>query len=215
MGFFSNLMGGGGTAAAPGAVAGPGPGVTIHPLVDHGIRPGAEGHAGGILRCHCSSDPVEVRVGDQVAHNHICGCTKCWKPEGADFSLIAVVGRDRVAVAAHPDKLHVVDPDAAIQRHACRVCGVHMLGRIEDEGHPFHGLDFVHVELSGETGWQAPQFAAFVSSAIEGGVPPERMDTIRARLRQLGLEPYDCLSPPLMDAIATHAAKAKGTPATA
>jgi S-(hydroxymethyl)glutathione synthase len=26
----------------------------------------------------------------------------------------------------------------------------------------------------------------------------------------LGLEPYDCLSPALMDAIATHTAKAKG-----
>jgi S-(hydroxymethyl)glutathione synthase len=27
----------------------------------------------------------------------------------------------------------------------------------------------------------------------------------------LRLTPYDCLSPPLMDAIATHVAKAKGT----
>ena len=35
------------------------------------------------------------------------------------------------------------------------------------------------------------------------------MDGIRARLKELGLEPYDCLSPPLMDAIATHVAKAK------
>ena len=36
------------------------------------------------------------------------------------------------------------------------------------------------------------------------------MGAVRARLRELGLEPYDCLSPPLMDAIATHTAKAKG-----
>jgi S-(hydroxymethyl)glutathione synthase len=36
------------------------------------------------------------------------------------------------------------------------------------------------------------------------------MLAVRARLRQLGLEPYDCLSPPLMDAIATHVAKASG-----
>jgi S-(hydroxymethyl)glutathione synthase len=34
---------------------------------------------------------------------------------------------------------------------------------------------------------------------------------IRARLNELGLAPYDCLSPTLMDAIATHTAKAKGT----
>ena len=36
------------------------------------------------------------------------------------------------------------------------------------------------------------------------------MDGIRGRLRELGLEPYDCLSPPLMDAIATHVAKKSG-----
>jgi S-(hydroxymethyl)glutathione synthase len=33
------------------------------------------------------------------------------------------------------------------------------------------------------------------------------MDGIRARLSDLGLQPYDCLSPPLMDAIAGHTAK--------
>jgi S-(hydroxymethyl)glutathione synthase len=33
---------------------------------------------------------------------------------------------------------------------------------------------------------------------------------VRDRLRQLGLEPYDCLSPALMDAIAIHTAKASG-----
>ena len=37
------------------------------------------------------------------------------------------------------------------------------------------------------------------------------MDGIRARLKELGLEPYDCLSPVLMDIVATHAAKRKGT----
>ena len=46
---------------------------------------------------------------------------------------------------------------------------------------------------------------------IEGGVPPSGMEAIRNRLRELSLEPYDCLSPPLMDALATFAAKKKGT----
>jgi S-(hydroxymethyl)glutathione synthase len=36
------------------------------------------------------------------------------------------------------------------------------------------------------------------------------MGNVRARLRELKLEPYDCLSPPLMDAISTHIAKASG-----
>src|SRR6185312_538466 len=78
------------------------------------------------------------------------------------------------------------------------------------KGHPFYGLDFVHTELSKESGWSAPQFAAFVSSIIESGFPPAQMGAVRARLKELHLEPYDCLSPPLMDAIATHVAKASG-----
>ena len=91
-----------------------------------------------------------------------------------------------------------------------RRCGVHLYGRIENTGHPFYGLDFIHTELSPQSGWSAPGFAAFVSSIIESGADPASMDAVRARLRELGLEPYDCLSPPLMDFIATHLAKASG-----
>ena len=87
-----------------------------------------------------------------------------------------------------------------------------MYGRIEKKDHPFYGLDFIHVELSKDKGWAPPEFAAFVSSIIEGGgARPDQMGAVRARLKELGLEPYDCLSPPLMDAIATHTAKQKGT----
>ncbi len=85
-----------------------------------------------------------------------------------------------------------------------------MYGRIENTEHPFHGLDFIHTELSSAEGWSAPEFAAFVSSIIESGASPDQMDAVRARLRELGLEPYDCLSPTLMDAIATHSAKTSG-----
>jgi S-(hydroxymethyl)glutathione synthase len=35
------------------------------------------------------------------------------------------------------------------------------------------------------------------------------MPAVRARLKALGLEPYDCLSPALMDAISAHVAKSK------
>lgn len=56
----------------------------------------------------------------------------------------------------------------------------------------------------------APGFAAFVSSLIETGTPPAQMKAIRERLRSIGLEPYDCLSLDLMDALATHVAKQKG-----
>ncbi|SCY26316.1 S-(hydroxymethyl)glutathione synthase [Paracoccus tibetensis] len=185
-------------------------GVGIHPAVDHGIPAAAADFAGGVLSCHCASNPVKVRVSAQTAHNHVCGCTKCWKPDGATFSQIAVVSRDAVEVIEHPEKLEVVDANAAIQRYRCRDCGVHLYGRIENKDHPFYGLDFVHTELSDEAGWARPEFAAFVSSVIESGVDPSRMDGIRSRLRELGLEPYDALSPPLMDAIATHVARRSG-----
>ncbi len=186
--------------------------INIHPLVNDGIKPGAKDFNGGTLTCKCTSSPVTVSLAANVAHNHACGCSKCWKPEGALFSIVAVIPRDKLAVTANAQKLKVVDPSAPIQRYACSGCGVHMYGRIENKNHPFYGLDFVHVELSKDKGWAAPEFAAFVSSIIEtGGARPDEMEAVRARLRELGLQPYDSLSPPLMDAIATHTAKAKGT----
>jgi S-(hydroxymethyl)glutathione synthase len=183
--------------------------VKIHPAVDNGVKPGT-GISGGMLTCKCTSQAVTVSLGGDVAHNHVCGCSKCWKPDGAVFAQISVIGKDKVKVTANEQKLKVVDAAAAIQRHACTGCGVHMYGRIENKNHPFYGLDFVHTELSKESGWSAPTFAAFVSSIIESGYKPEGMGEVRARLKELKLEPYDCLSPPLMDAIATHTAKAKG-----
>jgi S-(hydroxymethyl)glutathione synthase len=184
--------------------------VKIHPAVDNGIKPTAPNFSGGKLTCHCAQNKVEVEIGAQTAHNHVCGCTKCWKPAGALFSQVAVVSRDQVKVTANGDKLQIVDPTATIQRHACKECGVHMFGRIENKAHPFYGLDFIHTELSDKEGWAAPEFAAFVSSIIEGGANPDNMAAVRARLKELGLAPYDALSPALMDAIATHIAKASG-----
>lgn len=183
---------------------------SIHPSVDSGLKPAAANFSGGTLKCKCGADNVTVTITGQCAHNHVCGCTKCWKPDGATFSQVAVVPRANLKVTANESKLKVVDNNAAIKRYACSGCGVHLYGRIDNEKHPFYGLDFIHTELSSEPGWAPPEFAAFVSSVIESGTNPADMAGIRARLKQLGLEPYDCLSPPLMDAIATHVAKASG-----
>ncbi|MCP3476866.1 S-(hydroxymethyl)glutathione synthase [Bradyrhizobium sp. CCGUVB1N3] len=183
--------------------------VALHPSIDNGLKHGSGSFAGGTLACKCKDHAVKVGIKGDVAHNHACGCTKCWKPQGATFSVVAVVPRQNVSVLENGDKLQIVDPSAVIQRYACKACGTHMYGRIENKGHPFYGLDFIHPELFQEQGSQAPQFAAFVSSVIESGVKPEQMAGIRSRLKEIGLEPYDCLSPALMDAIATHVAKAK------
>src|SRR3979409_208339 len=181
----------------------------IHPSVDNGVKKGSGRFAGGTLVCKCKDKPVKVAITGDVAHNHACGCTKCWKPEGAIFSIVAVVPRQNVTVLENGDKLQIVDPSAGIRRYACEICGTHMYGRIENTGHAFYGLDFIHPELFQEGGSAAPGFAAFVSSVIEAGVAPADMPGIRSRLKELGLEPYDCLSPALMDAIATHVAKSK------
>ena len=184
--------------------------LSIHPAVDNGVKPGSPNFSGGTLHCKCASSPVEVTITAQSAYNHVCGCTKCWKPKGAMFSQVAVVPRDKLRVSKNGEKLKVVDANAPIQRHACAQCGAHMYGRIENQKHPFYGFDFIHTELSKDQGWSAPEFAAFVSSVIESGTPPSQMPAVRSRLKELGLEPYDCLSPGLMDAIATHVAKASG-----
>ena len=45
-------------------------------------------------------------------------------------------------------------------------------------------------------------------SGVEIGIVGRH--AVRARLTELGLPPYDALSPPLMDAISTHVAKQRG-----
>jgi S-(hydroxymethyl)glutathione synthase len=186
--------------------------VRLHPALDAGFSadaPAAANFAGGTLVCNCKERPVRVAVRGQVLHNHACGCTQCWKPEGAILSVVGVVPTANVTVLENGDKLAIVNPSATILRHACTVCGAHLHCPVEKD-HAFKGLTFIHTELSRESGWAPAGFAAFVSSVIEGGVGPERMDGIRGRIRDLGLVPYDCLNPPLMDALATFAAKKSG-----
>jgi len=185
--------------------------IAIHPAVDKGVKQGSKDFTGGTLRCLCASNPVEVVISTNCAHNHVCGCTQCWKPKGALFSMVSVVPQDKVKVTKNGDKLKLaVGSNALIQRYACRECGVHMHGPVERPNHPFTGLVFIPTELSKEQGWAAPEFAAFVSSIIESGAKPDQMGAVRGRLKELGLEPYDCLSPGLMDYIATFTAKASG-----
>ncbi len=184
--------------------------VKLHPALDAGLTAAAAADfAGGTLVCKCTERPVRVAIKGQVLHNHACGCTQCWKPAAASFSIVGVVPTENVKVFENGDKLAVINPNATILRHACKVCGAHLYGPVEKD-HAFKGLSFIHPELSREKGWAPPGFAAFVSSAIEGGVKPDRMDAIRARFVELNLVPYDCLNPTLMDALATFAAKKSG-----
>ena len=79
--------------------------VSIHPAVDGGVTAGSASFTGGTLVCKCTDRPVKVKFSSQVLHNHACGCSKCWKPAGAKFSVVAVVPSDQVAVLENGDKL--------------------------------------------------------------------------------------------------------------
>src|SRR5580698_10407341 len=97
--------------------------VHIHPSVDNGVKKGSGHFAGGVLVCKCQDKQVKVGIKGDVAHNYACGCTQCWKPEGAVFSVVAVVPSGNVTVLENGDKLHIVDASKTIQRHAWKVCG--------------------------------------------------------------------------------------------
>ena len=183
--------------------------IRIPPTVDNRITSRQADFAGGTLVCKCKENPVTVAIGSQTAHNHACGCTKCWKPAGYLFSVVAVVPRDKVQVTANGDPASRSIPRPQFSAMPAAPAPFICTAASECK-HPFYGLDFIHTELSPQQGWQEPQFAAFVSSIIELGADPAQMGAVRGRLKELGLEPYDCLSPPLMDAIATHIAKASG-----
>ena len=68
-------------------------------------RPDAKSSPAARLVCKCAEQPVKVSVDSQSAYNHVCGCTKCWKPQGAMFSMVAVVPRDKLSVVENGDKL--------------------------------------------------------------------------------------------------------------
>lgn len=180
--------------------------LAIHPCVNSGVSDGRS-LEGATLRCACAKDPVEVRLAEPCFHNHLCGCSKCWKPDGALMAQVAVVPAGTSQIVSGGEKLAVVDASASIQRHACTLCGRHLIGRVENQDHHFHGLEFIHPELAVDAQPPRPEFAAFVSSLIENGVSPSVMTGLRSKLHELGVEPHDAFSPEIMDAIAWHQVK--------
>ena len=146
--------------------------VSIHPSVDNGIKQGSKDFAGGTLACKCTDRPVKVSVKAQSMHNHACGCTKCWKPKGALFSVVAVVPKDKVSVTQNADKLDVVDPSATIQRHACKACGAHVRPDRKFQACILRPRFHPHGTLPG-AGLVGAGIRGVVSSTIESGADPK------------------------------------------
>jgi hypothetical protein len=69
---------------------------SIHPAVEQ-AKAGCKGESleGATLRCACSK-PIQAKLSTDIAHNHLCGCSQCWKPPGAAFAQTAVVPSDAI-----------------------------------------------------------------------------------------------------------------------
>ena len=211
MRFISRLLGDTGTPRVRPVSGGSFSDVHLHPAVDVELVEPAPNFSGGTLRCRCEDAPVVVEVSEQVTHSRLCGCTRCWKPDGALFAYVGFVNARRVNVVSGAEKLDIVDPSMPIRRRACIACDTHLFGVVEDKSHAFHRLALVHPDRSEAVGWALPEFASYCSSLIEAGTRPNRMSAIRARIEELGLVPHDCLSPELMDRLATQRARQAGT----
>jgi len=93
-------------------------------------------------------------------------------------------------VTQNGDKLGIVDPSKTIQRHACKVCGVHMYGRIENNKHAFYGLDFVTRNCRpNRVGPRRDLRPSSPRSSRRARIGD--MGAVRSRLKELGLEPYE------------------------
>jgi hypothetical protein len=112
--------------------------ISLHPSVDvdGGIaRPSSSTHA--TLKCLCAEDPIAANVTLPVYHNHLCGCSRCWKPEGALLAQTAIVARNGIEVVENSGKLRIVDTTQSIWRHACTGCSAHLYGDVTDADHHF------------------------------------------------------------------------------
>lgn len=187
---------------------------SLHPLLDQGVLPKVVRFRGGVLACNCVSNPVKAEVASHIQHVHACGCSKCWRPKGALFSIVAMVASNAVSVYQNKSKLRLVSKKDPVQRWACRACGTHMLAPVADD-QAFSGATYIHPERFEEPGWPAPTYAAYVSSIIDTGFDPKEMKNVRSRLHKAGLDTYDCLSPELMDHVASWNYEQKNRPVAA
>jgi len=110
--------------------------------------------------------------------------------QGWVFSVIAVVGKDKVSVLQNGDKLAVVIRrrpfSATPARDAACTVWPH-----REQGHPFYGLTSC-IRTVLRAGLVRAAVRGFVSSIIEQGSNPSKMGEVRGRFKELGLESYDC-----------------------
>ena len=156
--------------------------VSIHPSVDGGVESRARKTSpGGSWRGGYADEPSDWQLIPNPPTTTY-ELRQMLEPAGASFSIIAVVPRDKLAVTAKADKLKIVD---AVPRSSAmhartaeftftavsRMRSIRFMARV------------IHTELSPDTGWSEPTFAAFVSSIIESGADPANQGAVRSRLK--------------------------------
>ena len=175
--------------------------VKLHPSIDKGLKAGAKKFKGGTLTCHCAADPVTVAIKGNVAHNHACGCTKCWKPDGRQ--VLRRRGRRPRQPRGHCERAEAARRRCQRRHPAPRL---HRLRRAHVRPHREHQL--TRSSASTSCTWSCRRTRAgpsrvrglrVVDHRRRASPSPKEMTKIRARLKKLRLAPYDCLSPPLMD----------------
>lgn len=68
--------------------------VNLHPAVDNPIERPAKAGMAATLTCLCPTDQVEVKVVRPIYHNHLCGCSKCWRAKGVLFAQLSFRATD-------------------------------------------------------------------------------------------------------------------------
>jgi len=176
--------------------------VKIHPDVDNGVKPGtaspaAPSRASARPNRSPSASAAMWPITTSVAAPSVEAGRRRVRADRSDRQgQVKVTATSRSSRLWTPRPPFSVTPARAVA-HTCMVVS-------RTKNHPFYGLDFVHTELSKK--------AAGPLRLSQRRCPPSsspatsRRAWVRsaARLKELKLEPYDCLSPPLMDAIATH-----------
>ena len=184
--------------------------ITIHPAVDEGVKPGAKDFAGGTLRCHCATDPVEVRITGMRAQPRV-RLHEVLEAEGG--AVLAGGGRParqgagdqerRQAEGGRPER---ADPAPRLPR----VRRAHARPGRARRNIPSPGWSSSTPSCRRNRAGRPPDFAAFVSSIIESGDRAREDGRDPRAAEGAGPAPYDWLSPGLMDYIATYTAKASG-----
>ena len=166
--------------------------ISIHPAVD-GAEACRQGFRGRHAALPLRDRPVEVASPRSARITTCAGARSAGSRRGA-VRQVAVVPSDKVRVTENGDKLAIVNPNALILRHACRACGVHMHGPVERPKHPFTGLVFIHTERAGDGLGSRPGSPRSSRRSSSRAPCPIRWPG-PGRLKELGLQPYDCLSP--------------------